>query len=151
VIRPALVVPESRRIGDLFNYMRRNRQHMAIVIDEYGGTAGLVTTEELAEEVVGRLTDEWVDELPIVERLREDVYDIDAQTRVDEVNDLIGVDLPTSPEYETIAGFLLFQWREIPKVGDSLVYDRPGSYHGFRFTVTKMVGPKIERVRVERV
>ena len=117
MIRPALVVPESRRIGDLFNQMRRDRQHMAIVIDEYGGTAGLVTTEELAEEVVGRLTDEWVDEAPLVQTLREDVYDIDAQTRVDEVNELLGVDLPTSPDYETIAGFLLFQWRQIPKVG----------------------------------
>jgi CBS domain containing-hemolysin-like protein len=131
--------------------MRRSRQHMAIVIDEYGGTAGLVTTEELAEEVVGRLTDEWVDEQPIVQRLREDVYDIDAQTRVDEVNELIGVDLPTSPEYETIAGLLLFQWREIPKVGDSLIFDRPGPDHAIRFTVTAMTGPKIERVRVERV
>ena len=151
VIQPVLVVPESRRIGDLFNQMRRDRQHMAIVIDEYGGTAGLVTTEELAEEVVGRLTDEWVNEAPQVQTLKEDVYDIDAQTRVDEVNELLGVDLPTSPEYETIAGFLLFQWRQIPKLGDSLVYDRPGPDHTFRFTVTKMVGPKIERVRVERV
>jgi CBS domain containing-hemolysin-like protein len=151
VIRPALVVPESRRIGDLFNQMRRDRQHMAIVIDEYGGTAGLVTSEELAEEVVGRLTDEWVKEAPPVQTVREDVYDIDAQTRVDEVNELIGADLPTAPDYETIAGFLLFQWRQIPKEGDSLVYDRPGPDHAFRFTVTKMVGPKIERVRVERV
>ncbi len=151
VIQPALVVPESRRIGDLFNQMRRDRQHMAIVIDEYGGTAGLVTTEALAEEVVGRLTDEWVKEAPPVQTVREDVYDIDAQTRVDEVNELLGVELPTSPEYETIAGFLLFQWRQIPKVGDFLVHDRPGPDPAFRFTVTKMVGPKIERVRVERV
>jgi CBS domain containing-hemolysin-like protein len=151
VIRPALVVPESRRIGDLFNQMRRDRQHMAIVIDEYGGTAGLVTTEELAEEVVGRLTDEWVNEAPQVQRLKDDVYDIDAQTQVHEVTELLGVDLPTSPEYETIAGFLLFQWRHIPKTGESLVYDRPGHEPAFRFTVTKMAGPKIERVRVERV
>jgi CBS domain containing-hemolysin-like protein len=151
VIRLALVVPESRRIGTLFSQMRRDRQHMAIVIDEYGGTAGLVTSEELAEEVVGRLTDEWVDEQPLVETLREDVYEIDAQTRVDEVNELLAVDLPTSPEYETIAGFLLFQWRQIPKVGDSLLYEMHGPEQAFRFTVTRMVGPKIERVRVERV
>ena len=129
MIQPALVVPESRRIGDLFNQMRRDRQHMAIVIDEYGGTAGLVTTEELAEEVVGRLTDEWVNEAPPCRRSREDVYDIDAQTRVDEVNELLGVDLPTSPDYETIAGFLLFQWRQIPKWATRYVYDRPGPDH----------------------
>ena len=124
---------------------------MAIVIDEYGGTAGLVTTEELAEEVVGRLTDEWVNEAPRVQTLREDVYDIDAQTRVDEVNESLGVDLPTSPEYETIAGFLLFQWRQIPKLGDSLVTIDRVPIRRSGFTVTKMVGPKIERVRVERV
>lgn len=151
VIRPALVAPETRRIGSLFNQMRRDRQHMAIVIDEYGGTAGLVTTEELAEEVVGRLTDEWVNEVPSVQTLREDVYDIDAQMRVDEVNELLDVVLPTSTEYETVAGFLLFQWRRIPKVGDSVVYDQPGPDHALRLTVIKMIGPKIERVRVERV
>jgi CBS domain containing-hemolysin-like protein len=150
VIRPALVVPESRRIGALFNQMRRDRQHMAIVIDEYGGTAGLVTTEELAEEVVGRLTDEWVNELPMVQTVKEDVYDIDAQTRVDEMNELLGVDLPTSGDYETVAGFLLFQWRRIPKEGDSYVFDKPGPDRMYKFTVTKMDGPKIERVRVER-
>ncbi len=151
VVHPALVIPESRRIGDLFNEMRRDRQHMAIVIDEYGGTAGLVTTEELAEEVVGRLTDEWVDERPTVETLREDVYDIDAQTRVDELNEALKLDLPTADEYETVAGFLLFQWRHIPKQGESLNFAAPGHDRTFRFTVTKMTGPKIERVRVERV
>ena len=96
MIRPALVVPESRRIGDLFNQMRRERKHMAIVIDEYGGTAGLVTSEELAEEVVGRLTDEWV-----TSRRRFSaeggVYEIDGQTRVDEVNEALGVTCPLRP------------------------------------------------------
>ena len=150
VIRPALVIPETRRIGDLFNEMRRDRQHMAIVIDEYGGTAGLVTTEELAEEVVGRLTDEWVTEIPFVETIREDVYDIDAQTRVDEVNEALELNLPTADDYETVAGFLLFQWRHIPRQGESLTFAAPGHEVNLKFTVTKMVGPKIERVRVER-
>lgn len=151
VIRPALVAPETRRIGDLFNEMRRSRQHMVIVIDEYGGTAGLVTTEELAEEVVGRLTDEWVNEPPFAQTVGDDIYDIDAQTRVDEINEALGVDLPTAPEYETVAGFLLFQLRRIPKQGEAYVYDGAGPERKFKFTVTKMVGPKIERVRVERV
>jgi CBS domain containing-hemolysin-like protein len=151
VVQPVLVIPETRRIGDLFNEMRRDRQHMAIVIDEYGGTAGLVTTEELAEEVVGRLTDEWVNERPAVETLKEDVYDIDAQTRVDEVNEALELDLPTAGDYETVAGFLLFQWRHIPKLGESLTFDAPGHHYTVKFTVTKMAGPKIERVRVERV
>jgi CBS domain containing-hemolysin-like protein len=145
VIQPALVVPESRRIGDLFNQMRRERRHMAVVIDEYGGTAGLVTTEELAEEVVGRLTDEWVSEPPPVSPQAGGAYEIDAQTRVDEVNEALKVDLPTSPDYETLAGFLLFQIRRIPKQGEVIPYE------DLRFAVVKMVGRKIERVRVERL
>ncbi|MCX6029660.1 MAG: hemolysin family protein [Chloroflexi bacterium] len=143
VIQPAFVVPDSRRIGPLFNEIRRDRIHMAIVIDEFGGTAGLITAEELAEEVVGRLTDEWVTEPPTVAAMGGGVFEIDAQTRVDEVNEALKLDLPTSPDYETVAGFLLFQIRRIPKHGETIVYD------DLRFTVLKMVGPKIERLRVE--
>lgn len=143
VMQPALVTPESRRIGDLFNQMRRNSQHMAIVIDEYGGTAGLVTSEELAEEVVGRLTDEWVNEQPQMSKLAGGAFDINAQTRVDEVNEALKLDLPTSADYETLAGFILFQIRRIPKAGETI------PYQNLRITVTQMIGPKIERVRVE--
>jgi CBS domain containing-hemolysin-like protein len=145
VIQPALVVPESRRVGDLFNQMRRERMHMAVVIDEFGGTAGLVTSEELAEEVVGRLTDEWVSEPPEVSPLEGGAYELDGQTRVDEVNEALRVELPTSPDYETLAGFLLFQTRRIPKQGEVIPYDK------LRFTIARMEGRKIERVRVERV
>jgi len=145
VIQPALVVPESRHIGDLFNEMRRDRTHMAIVIDEFGGTAGLVTSEELAEEVVGRLTDEWVTEIPSVAAIGEGVFEINAQSQVNEVNEALKLDLPTSPDYETVAGFLLFLIRRIPRPGDVI------AYKGLRFTVLEMSGHKIERVQVERV
>jgi CBS domain containing-hemolysin-like protein len=137
VIRPALVVPESRRVGDLFNQMRRERMHMAVVIDEFGGTAGLVTSEELAEEVVGRLTDEWVSEPPEVSPLEGGAYELDGQTRVDEVNEALRVNLPTSPDYETLAGFLLFQIRRIPKQGEVI------AYKNLRFSVVKMAGRKM--------
>lgn len=145
LIRPAMVVPESRRIGDLFNQMRRSRTHMAVVIDEYGGTAGLVTSEELAEEVVGRLTDEWVTEQPPVAAVGAGIFEIDAQSRVDELNEALKLDLPTSPDYETVAGFLLFLIRRIPRPGETI------SYGDLRFTVLKMTGPRIDQVRVERV
>jgi putative hemolysin len=145
VIRPVLVVPESRRVGDLFAEMRREHRQMAIVIDEYGGTAGLVTVEELVEEIVGRLTDEWVQESPGVAELGGGVYEIDAQQRVDEVNDALELDLPTSTDYETVAGFLLFLFRHIPKVDEVVTFE------GIRFTVLVMDGLKIDRVRAERV
>jgi CBS domain containing-hemolysin-like protein len=145
LIQPALVVPESRRIADLFNQMRHERIQMAIVIDEYGGTAGLVTAEELAEEVMGRLTDEWVKEEPSVSRVSSSIFEIDAQSRVDQVNEALGLDLPTSADYDTVAGFLLFEIRRIPHISEVI------AYRDLRFTVLDMVGPKIERLRVERV
>jgi CBS domain containing-hemolysin-like protein len=144
LIHPALVVPESRHIGDLFNQMRREQKQMAIVIDEYAGTAGLVTAEELAEEVMGRLIDEWVTEEPSVAAVGGGVFEIDAQSRVDEVNEALELDLPASPDYDTVAGFLLFLIRRIPKTGDVI------DYEDLRFSILEMTGPKIERVRVER-
>ena len=144
LIRPAMVVPESRRIGDLFAEMGRDQRHMAILIDEFGGTAGLVTTEELAEQVVGRLIDEWVTEGPSVSPLAGGAFEIDAQTGVAEVNEALRIDLPTSPDYETLAGFLLFLLRRIPRAGEVVE-------HGdLRFRITQMAGPKIERVQVEQ-
>jgi magnesium and cobalt exporter, CNNM family len=145
VIRPALGVPENRRIGDLFNQMRRNRTHIAIVIDEFGGTAGMVTSEELAEEVVGRLTDEWVTEQPPVSQVDGGAFEIDAQSRVDEVNDALKLELPTSSDYETVAGFLLYLVQRIPRAGEVIPYEN------LNFTILKMTGRKIERVRVERL
>ena len=144
LIQPAMVVPESRRIADLFNQMRHERTQMAIVIDEYGGTAGLVTAEELAEEVMGRLTDEWVKEEPAVSTVSSGVFEIDAQSRVDEVNEALGLDLPTAPDYDTVAGFLLFEIRRIPRAGEVI------PYRDLRLTVLEMAGPKIKRLRIER-
>ncbi len=144
LIQPALVVPESRRVADLFNQMRHEHTQMAIVIDEYGGTAGLVTAEELAEEVMGRLTDEWVKEEPAVSRVSSGVFEIDAQSRVDEVNQALGLDLPTAADYDTVAGFLLFEIRRIPRTGEAV------TYRNLRFTILEMSGPKIERLRIER-
>jgi CBS domain containing-hemolysin-like protein len=133
--------------------LRRVRKHMAIVLDEYGGTAGLVTSEELAEEVVGRLTDEWVDEPPQVAAVGGDAFEIDAQSRIDEVNEALGVHLPLSPDYETVAGFILFQIRHIPKVGEVIQFGSatPGAGRNLRLTVSQMIGPKIERLQVELV
>jgi CBS domain containing-hemolysin-like protein len=144
LIQPAMVAPESRRVGALFADMRREHKQMAIVIDEYGGTAGLVTAEELAEEVMGRLTDEWVTEEPQVSAVDGGAFEVDGQSRVDEVNEALSLDLPVSPDYETVAGFLLFEIRRIPRTGDTVVYG------DLRFTILAMAGPKIERVRVER-
>ena len=141
--RPAYFVPESKPIGELLKEMRANRTHMAVVIDEYGGTAGLVTLEELLEEIVGRVTDESALEKPLVERIDENVYLLDASLRVDEVNELLGLNLPESEDYETLAGLIFTCLQRIPREGDELWCG------GVKFTVTQMKGPRIVKVRLE--
>jgi CBS domain containing-hemolysin-like protein len=143
LIRPTIFVPESKQVGQLFHEMRSQNTQMAIVIDEYGGTAGVVTLEELIEEIVGRLTDEWVTE-PLLVEIDEDTIQVDGLMRIDEVNRELGVALPEDDDYDTIAGFVLHQLRRVPEEGDKL------TYRGLELTVQDMKGPKIETLRVKK-
>ncbi len=144
LIRPAFFVPESRRVGDLLPEMRAAKVHMAIVLDEYGGTAGLVTIEELIEEVVGRVSDEWVAEPLPIKPLGEGAWEVDALVRVDEINTELNLGLPEHEEYETVAGFLLWLLGRVPQQGEE------AHWEGLRFQVLEMKGPKIERVSIAR-
>lgn len=145
LVRPAVVVPETRRVDSLFLEMRARDVQMAVVIDEYGGTAGIVTLEELMEEVLGRVGDELMPGRPLFHRVDEKTVEIDAGMRIDELSEELGIDLPDQPDYETVAGFVLFQLRRIPDTGDHLRYDN------LNITVTEMRGPKIEKLRLTRL
>ncbi len=145
MIHPPLLVPETRRIGSLFAEMRNQREQMAIVIDEFGGTAGIVTIEELVEEIVGRLSDQWSEELPMVEQLGKNSYLVDAQSRVDEINEELRIDIPEREDYETLAGFLLYKLGRIPSAGDEY------EYKDLRFIIREMDGPKIARVEIQKL
>jgi CBS domain containing-hemolysin-like protein len=140
LVRPAVVVPETRRVDSLFVEMRDRDVQMAIVIDEYGGTAGIVTLEELMEEIVGRVGDELMPEVPPYRRIDDRTYEIDAGIRVDELNEELDLRLPDHPDYETVAGFVLFQLRRVPDTGDSF------RYGDLQVTVSEMRGPKIEKL-----
>jgi CBS domain containing-hemolysin-like protein len=144
LVRPMVIVPETASLGRIFAEMRTQQMQMALIIDEYGGTAGLVTAEELAEEVMGRLIDEWVCEPPGVEPLRSATYRVNAQLQVSEVNEELGLLLPERDIYETLAGFLLYLLGRVPEEGQQIRYD------DLCFTITKMKGPKIEEVHVEQ-
>lgn len=143
--RSALFVPESKRIGQLFSEMQTTQAQLAIVIDEFGGTAGMVTMEELIEEIVGQLGDELVREEPLAKKIDEHSAQFDGQVRVEEVNEAFGIHLPESEDYETIAGFCLYALRHIPKEGEQFRTEN------VRITVTRMDGPKIERVLITRL
>ncbi len=143
--RPATFVPESKRVGSLFAEMQTLKTQLAIVIDEFGGTAGMVTVKELIEEIVGQLGDELAQGEPLAEKVDEHTMAFDAQLRVEEVNERLGIHLPESEDYETIAGFVLYALHHIPKEGEQLRADN------VRITVTRMEGPKIEKVLITRL
>ncbi len=144
VIQKPLMVPESRHVDDLFAEMRTNHIHMAIVIDEYGGTAGLVTREELIEEIVGAMFNEW-EHHPQVQRVGLNTIEVDALMRVDELNELLDIDLPEDDAYETLAGLILFRLRHVPEIGERV------HVNGYHLEVAEMDGPTITRVRIERL
>jgi putative hemolysin len=144
LVRPTVFVPETKQVGQLFHEMRAQHMQIAVVIDEYGGTAGLATLEELVEEIVGRLTDEWVTE-PLLVEVDEHTVRVDGLMRIDEVNREIGTRLPEDDDYDTLAGFILYQLRRVPQEGETL------SYGDVELTVEEMKGPKIEKLLVKRV
>ncbi len=142
--RPVLFVPEAKRIGALFAEMKVQKISVAIVVDEFGGTAGMVTGDQLVEEIVGRVADETMIEENAIETIDDKTAQIDAQLRIDEANEELGLDLPEDVNYETVAGLILYHLKRIPKEGDWLKVD------DVKLTVIQMVGPKIERVQVTR-
>ncbi len=144
LLRPGFYVPETKPIDDLMAELRQRRAQIAIVIDEHGGTAGIVTAEELAEELVGPLGDELAAEEPPVQTIDEQTVQVDGEMRVDELNDALGLSLPEHEDYETVAGLILHQLQRIPSAGDET------SVGDIQLTVAGMRGPKIEAVFIHR-
>lgn len=142
--RTAMFVPEAKRIGALFAEMQAQKIQIAIVVDEFGGTAGMLTMEELVEEIVGNLQDEFAQESPLVQMIDEHTTQIDAQLRVGEVNEQLQIHLPESEEYTTIAGLVLHTLHRIPQENEQL------QIGDVKLTVTGMRGPKIEQVLITR-
>ena len=142
-VRPATFVPETKRVQHLFDEMRSKGDQLALIADEFGGVAGLVTLKRLVEDIVGRVGDE---EQPAPEgfiELADGMFDLDAGLSIAEANDGVGLGLPAG-EYETVAGFMLEQLGKLPEVGGMLTYG------DLQFVVTEMQGVRIARVRVTR-
>ncbi len=145
LMRPALHVPEFKQIGDLFEDMKTQGISLAVIVDEYGGTAGIVTQGGILEVLVGRMRDETVNAEPEVSQLDERTAEVDAQLRIEEVNEELKTDLPEHDAYETLAGLILYQLQRIPDSGERLTIGR------VQLTVKEMQGAKIEKVEVKRV
>jgi CBS domain containing-hemolysin-like protein len=143
LVRAARYVPETKRVPDMLREMQRDKFHMAIVVDEYGGTAGLVTLEDIIEELVGEIVDEFDVEDPLVEPLAGGGVRVDARTALDEVNDLLDAELPEG-DWDTIGGLLYHQLGHVPVEGESVVVD------GWLLTAQRIQGRRIGRVRITR-
>jgi CBS domain containing-hemolysin-like protein len=142
-MRPAKFVPESKEVSDLLREMQEEKFHMAVVVDEYGGTAGLVTLEDLLEELVGDIVDEFDVEEPTVERCDDGSVLVSARYSVDDADDLLGAELPRGT-WDTVGGLMLDLVGRVPDAGDSVEVD------GYRLTAVDVRGRRIGRVRIER-
>jgi len=139
LIRPAYFAPESKRISELFTEMRDKNYRMAVVVDEYGGTAGIVSLSRLVEEIVGPVGDELAEAEKEYEAIDEYTFQIDGGMRIEEANEEMELELPEG-EYETVAGFILDLLGHIPKSGQRL------KYKDLKLVVTEMRGLKIEKI-----
>jgi putative hemolysin len=141
---PPLFVPEAARISALLTEFQRTRQNLAMVVDEYGGVAGLVTVEDVLEEIVGELREERESVSPLLSPLPDGSYVVDAAAPIWEVREALGLPVAESPQYNTLAGYIIYALGTIPRPGASLVAD------GHRWTVVDVEGPRVTRVKIER-
>ncbi len=141
LLRPAVYVPWVKPIGDLLRDMQRQRIHMAVVVDEYGGFSGIVTLEDILREIVGDIRDEFDEEVRAFEKQADDSFLVDAMLPVEEFSRAFDFKFPEG-EFETLAGFLSHRAGAIPEVGDRT------QENGWTFIVHSKEGPKLERIRV---
>ena len=144
LMKPPFFIPETMKISNLLRDMQKKRVHMALVIDEYGGVSGLVTLEDLIEEIVGEIRDEYDVESPVIQ-LSDGTLLIDAAISIRDLEDDYQIEIPESTDYETLGGFLLAALQRIPKIGDVVEIENK------KITVSEMVGQRIAKVKLEKL
>ncbi|HET8569632.1 MAG TPA: hemolysin family protein [Candidatus Limnocylindria bacterium] len=144
LLRPAHFVPETKKLDELLREMQRDKIHMAIVVDEYGGTAGLVTIEDIVEEIVGEIRDEYDVEQELVVPVSKDEAIVDGKTPFQDICETFGLDIEPSDDYDTLAGFIVHALGRFPRPGEEV------RASDVRFIVETVEGRRIRRVRVVR-
>lgn len=143
LMRQAYFIPETKKVSDLLRELRKKKIHIAIVVDEYGGTAGLVTIEDLLEEIVGEIFDEYDLEETMIETIDENTVLVDARVGIDEINELLGVNLPDC-ECDTIGGFVFNLFGKVPVEGEKIKFEQ------LNFTIQKIGGRRIQKILITR-
>jgi CBS domain containing-hemolysin-like protein len=143
-IRPALFVPEYTPLSELLPLMQRSQLPMVIVVNEFGGTVGLVTIQDLIAEIIGNIGEpESTGEL-MMQSLDEQTFLVQAQMNLEDLNELLDLNLPPGNEYQTVGGFLLYHLQKIPAIGESL------HYQNLEFTVVSAQGPRLHHIKIHR-
>ncbi|MBF0328817.1 MAG: HlyC/CorC family transporter [Nitrospirae bacterium] len=143
IVKPPFFIPETMKISILLKEMQKKRIHMAVVIDEYGGVSGLVTLEDLIEEIVGEIRDEYDTESPVIQ-LTDGTMIIDASISISDLKDDYNIELPESPEYETLGGYIMDALQRIPQNGDIVDFEDK------KLRIIEMVGQRIAKVKLEK-
>ncbi|MDP7034880.1 MAG: hemolysin family protein [Planctomycetota bacterium] len=145
IMRKPFYVPETKRVGPLLKEFQGDKIHIAIVLDEYGGTSGLITIEDILEEVVGEIVDEYDPDEELPFRVNEDgCIDVDPRMHVDEFNEALGVTLPEDQGFDTVGGFIFFCLGRVPVVGETVIQEN------IEFTVVEADERRIHKIRVEK-
>jgi magnesium and cobalt transporter len=146
VMRQPYFIPESRPVWGLLKEMLSAKVHIAVVLDEYGGTAGIVAVDDIVEEILGEMSDEFSqDSAPRIRRLGQDSLEVGARIRVDRLNNELGISLPENEGYDTLGGFMVSRLGRIPVAGESF------DYGGMRITVIEADDRRIRRVRIQKL
>lgn len=146
IMRKATYVPETMECTDLLRSMTESHIQMAIVVDEYGGTAGIITMEDLLEAIVGNIQDEYDDEIDSILKIDDNIFTVDGTTDIDEISDLLGVEIPEG-DYDTIGGFFISLLGSIPKDGETAEVN----YENYHMTAFKIEDRRIGKIKIERV
>lgn len=142
LMKPAYFVPATKTLVELLEEFKRKRTHMAIIIDEYGGTLGLITIEDLLEEIVGEIQDEFDQEEDTIQKVNEKIYDIKGDTIIEELNEELEIELPLSEEYDTVAGYIQYELGKVAEVSDQV------KENNCILKVLEVNNKRIEKIRV---
>jgi len=143
--RSLLIVPETQHVSDTLREMQRRRLHLGVVVDEFGGTAGIITIEDIIEELVGEIRDEYDKEEEPLRQVDDDHYVVDAQMSIFDLGEALSVEFPDDGEYESVGGFVISQLGKVPEVGTTL------DFAGLQLRVLAASDRRISRLRVERL